>query len=217
MKKNGFTLVELLIVMSIVAILGVILTGIINPVALIAKSHDSRRKSDLNKIKTSFEEYFNDRGQYPVNVSSWNTKDNCGKSVTTDFINNYVKNWPCDPNGNVYRIDVDAKKFRVIINLENKTDKDIPNDWYLTNNYILVGFTKDQANYGISSSNIYWYDWGETKTVDPNCNKADCWISKNGCNKVQAGQPCSSGSDCYYGNASGCITECRATEGCVGQ
>ena len=64
--QSGFTLVELLIVMTILVIFAVILIGIIKPNTLIGKANDSRRKSDLNKIRTAFEEFFNDKGRYPT-------------------------------------------------------------------------------------------------------------------------------------------------------
>jgi prepilin-type N-terminal cleavage/methylation domain-containing protein len=50
-KKSGFTLVELLIVMTIVTLLMIMAIGTINPLAMVAKAKDSERKSDLNKIK----------------------------------------------------------------------------------------------------------------------------------------------------------------------
>ena len=62
MKNKGFTLMELLIVMAILMILIVILVGIINPAGLLGKTNDSRRKRDLDAIRKSFEEYFNDKG-----------------------------------------------------------------------------------------------------------------------------------------------------------
>ena len=44
--KKGFTLVELLIVIGIVAILATIVVLVINPVELLKESRDSRRLSD---------------------------------------------------------------------------------------------------------------------------------------------------------------------------
>jgi len=57
MKKNnnhaGFTLLELLIVIAIIAILSVALIIVINPAETLKKSRDANRISDLNTIKTA--------------------------------------------------------------------------------------------------------------------------------------------------------------------
>lgn len=155
-KNNGFTIAELLITMAILAILLVVLIGIINPISLVGKANDSKRKKDLDRIRKSFEEYFNDKGKYPTNVGTWNIKSNCGKNLD-NFV--YLKPWPCDPKGEIYKIlvSIDGKYFKVLTNLEDKTDKVIPVDWYNQDSSFRVnGYTVEQVNYGVSSSNISW-------------------------------------------------------------
>lgn len=51
--KSGFTLLELLIVISIIAILSVALIFVINPAETLKKSRDAQRISDLNTMKTA--------------------------------------------------------------------------------------------------------------------------------------------------------------------
>lgn len=53
MKKQGFTLLELLIVIAIIAILSVILVLVLDPSETLKKSRDSQRMSDLSTIKTA--------------------------------------------------------------------------------------------------------------------------------------------------------------------
>ncbi len=56
MKKNkssGFTLLELLIVIAILAILSVALVLVLNPAETLKKARDSQRISDLSTIKTA--------------------------------------------------------------------------------------------------------------------------------------------------------------------
>ena len=65
MGRKGFTLIELMVVVTILAIMSMILVGIINPIALVNRGRDARRKKDLARIKTAFEEYYNDKGCYP--------------------------------------------------------------------------------------------------------------------------------------------------------
>lgn len=52
-RKGGFTLLELLIVISIIAILSVALIFVINPAETLKKSRDAQRISDLNTMKTA--------------------------------------------------------------------------------------------------------------------------------------------------------------------
>lgn len=52
-RKKGFTLLELLIVISIIAVLSVILILVLNPVETLRKSRDVQRMSDLATIKTA--------------------------------------------------------------------------------------------------------------------------------------------------------------------
>lgn len=52
-NNKGFTLLELLIVISIIAILSVIVILILNPSEMLKKARDSQRMADLNTIKTA--------------------------------------------------------------------------------------------------------------------------------------------------------------------
>lgn len=52
-SNGGFTLLELLIVISIIAILSVALIFVINPAETLKKSRDAQRISDLNTMKTA--------------------------------------------------------------------------------------------------------------------------------------------------------------------
>lgn len=52
-NKSGFTLLELLIVIAIIAILSVALVIVLNPAETLRKSRDAQRISDLSTIKTA--------------------------------------------------------------------------------------------------------------------------------------------------------------------
>ena len=194
-SDKGFTLVELLLGMAIVIVLAMTMIGILNPIALTGKARDSKRKEDLNKMKIAFEEYFNDKGTYPfmASLEACNQKVNCGKPITG--MSNYLKNCLCDSYGNPYRLVLSTKWFKIVTNLDNKEDKDIPDGWYTdSQSYSNSGFETNDVNYGVSSSNILWYE----RSLTSNCNITSCF-SGNSCNEPPLDLGCSAlrGETCY--------------------
>lgn len=193
-REKGFTLVELLIVITILVVLAVILVGIINPNALIGRANDTKRKSDLNKLRTAFEEFSNDKGRYPTSteIALWNRMSNCDKRI--DALKNYLRTWPCDPDKKLYQIIIGTNWFKVVTNLKNKQDKDIPIGWYSPGTYASSGFNKLTVNYGVSSLNILWYD----HNISSACDSTICYIgsecniasSITGCNTARDGKTC---------------------------
>lgn len=73
--EKGFTLVEVLVVISI---LGIIIGGVLttlNPLEQIKKGNDVKRKSDLSQIQKALEAYYQDNGKYPASDSSFRIVD----------------------------------------------------------------------------------------------------------------------------------------------
>jgi type II secretory pathway pseudopilin PulG len=208
MKRNGFTLVELLIVFTIMVTLTMMMIGIFNTVGLTARGRDAQRKKDLNRMKVAFEEYFNDKGYFPDTNLLTELQDinNC---KSNSIFAPYLVPWPCDPNGESYHIYVETNKFRIITNLENKKDKDIPSGWYIKNDFIfpVLNLDTNSANYGVSSSNILWYD-GLVRDYSADCYISTCFDGNNGCNDYSPGGCIGS---CYYQpkNGGGCVPECK--------
>ena len=62
-KSHGFTLVELLIVLAIIAIL--ISIGLASIRRAQASAHDGQRRSDIQTIRGALEQFYADRNVYP--------------------------------------------------------------------------------------------------------------------------------------------------------
>lgn len=120
--KRGFTLAEILIVVSLIMILAMMV--LVNVNNQINKGYDARRKSDLNNIHKAFDEYFNDHECFPPLT----ILDHCGSADFTP----YMSQVPCDPQNQtryIYRqmdpTDLCAG-FRVLASLRVLADPDIP-------------------------------------------------------------------------------------------
>jgi len=66
-NKKGFTIIELLVVISIIGLLSTISVVSLNGARI--KSRDAKRVSDVDNIKKAIELYYDDKGEYPVALS----------------------------------------------------------------------------------------------------------------------------------------------------
>ena len=86
MKKNkinrGFTLVELLVVISIIGVLTTIL--MVNFVGTREKANDSKKVQNLNSLKSALRLYYNDNQSYP-------NGSNCTECLDS-LMNSYLPN-----------------------------------------------------------------------------------------------------------------------------
>lgn len=64
-NKNGFTLVELLIVIALIAILSVAVLATINPIEQTNKARDAKFKNDAAEVLTAYERYYTSQASYP--------------------------------------------------------------------------------------------------------------------------------------------------------
>lgn len=91
-KQRGFTLVELLISMSIIAILAVVLSVSFSNAQ--KGGRDQRRIEDMKAVQSAAEQYYLLKGSYPTTVSSW--------SVNSQVV---LQSFPVDPKGTSYYAD----------------------------------------------------------------------------------------------------------------
>ncbi len=110
--RAGFTLLEIVIVMSIIGLLFVSIPITLNFRTQIDKGYDVTRKHDLSQMQSKMEEFYSDHGYYPLSDDICHNDINeltsvcpqsalccniCGKVKTPSGIASYVNPAPCDP------------------------------------------------------------------------------------------------------------------------
>ena len=130
-KILGFTLVELLVVITIIGILAAI--GLVSFRTSQLRTRDVQRKSNLRQIANALELYYSDYGTYPGASANGEilgcpstTSAACswGGGPFTDGKTVYFQTLPKDPsNANyIYRVDAAKLKYQLFAHLENTQD-----------------------------------------------------------------------------------------------
>lgn len=68
--EKGFTLVELLIVIALIAILSVAVLATINPIEQSNKARDAAMKNDAAEVLAAYERYYASQNYYPWNIGT---------------------------------------------------------------------------------------------------------------------------------------------------
>jgi len=74
-RQKGFTLIEILLVIALIAILAGIVIFAINIPKQLAAARDTQRRSDVNSLLNAVYQYSIDNGSIPASI---NHSDNCG-------------------------------------------------------------------------------------------------------------------------------------------
>lgn len=107
MDKKGFSLVELLVVISVIGIAAGVILVAINPFQQTAKVRDTQRKIDLRNVANALEQYNALNGSYPPTGEEWYSYCNYWGGPNKDiagangWVPNlaplYIKELPLDP------------------------------------------------------------------------------------------------------------------------
>ena len=92
--KKGFTLVELLVVISIIGILAAVATA--NLLTAQKQARDSRRISDLEGAQTALETYYAESQVYPLEAEINDAFDSGARPVDPKDSGIYVYSWLTD-------------------------------------------------------------------------------------------------------------------------
>ncbi len=93
---SGFTMIELLVVISVIGVLAVAVLSSINPIEQINKGRDTRTRSDAAQLINAVDRYFAIHEKYPWNVPNTGT-DTSGDGYDpgtsdpgTDYTNEFI-------------------------------------------------------------------------------------------------------------------------------
>ena len=81
--QKGFTLIEILVVVSIIGILAAMLLA--NMVGIRERAADTRAKNNINQLKNALRLYYNDNQRYPIG-NNVNCRSLPGMGVSSTYI-----------------------------------------------------------------------------------------------------------------------------------
>ncbi len=117
LTNKGFTLVELLVVISIIGV--VVALSLFGLSGARESARDAKRKSDLELIRASIETYRSDCNSYPTTLASPLTGTDAPPALCSTA-NTYISQIPLDPlaPGINYRYFSDGFTYEVCTHLE---------------------------------------------------------------------------------------------------
>jgi len=161
----GFTLIEMIIVVGILAITASIGMAVLDPVTQFQKANDARVKADLSQIQKALEQSYEDNGRYPpINaVNDFRIKNAAGNVIDWGGVwHPYMNIMPKSPYSSskyVYYSTSDGQAYYLYANLVRGTDQNLCNDGEACQSLGQPDFPISTScialcNYGVSSQNV---------------------------------------------------------------
>ena len=157
-RRAGFTLIELIVGIGILAIFSTFLISAINPFEQFKKTADAQRKNNLSQIQKALEAYYQDFGKYPESLNNkivYNLSElNWGDSWAP-----YMDVLPEDPKSSlnyVYITDGNQQSYWLYASLERggKDPQACNSDGTSCLNAPGATACGLTCNYGVSSPNV---------------------------------------------------------------
>jgi len=108
--KKGFTLIEMLVVISIIGILAAL--TLVSYSGAQKQARDTERRSDLNQYRNGLESFAaSNNGAYPIASNDLVSSNLCGSGLPLE---GYLASCPSDPTGGTgygYRYDSDGSSY----------------------------------------------------------------------------------------------------------
>lgn len=97
--KSGFTLIEMLVVIGIIAILAAVVLIAVNPLRQFASARDSQRRSDLYAATNAVYQYaVENNGNIPASITATPTDiGSSGLDLYAVLVPTYIADIPSDP------------------------------------------------------------------------------------------------------------------------
>jgi type IV pilus assembly protein PilA len=100
MKNSGFTLIEILVVIGMIALLSTVVLVAVNPARQFRLGRDSQRTSNVNAILNAVGQYIaENKGNIPAPITT--TKQNVASTAAdlcTLLVPTYIASLPADPS-----------------------------------------------------------------------------------------------------------------------
>ena len=127
--KKGFTLLEILLVVGIIAILAGIVIVAINPAKQLATVRNTERKSDIKQLNSAVLQFYIDHGFFPASTTDYSSIKaicNTGSAISsnscsglvnlTELVPDYIQAIPTDPQTVT---GASSTKYEIIKNASN--------------------------------------------------------------------------------------------------
>jgi prepilin-type N-terminal cleavage/methylation domain-containing protein len=104
--SKGFTLIEMLVVLGILAVIITIVLVAINPAAQLTSARNTKRSADVTQILNAIDQYFIVHGSMPAGITTTakaikSATGSANIDICTSLVDEFIAAMPSDPsNGN---------------------------------------------------------------------------------------------------------------------